>query len=55
MNTKADVMQSNLPLLFTNGSPTSLESMSLVRILQNLQQLYFYQEKESHEVRDIPT
>ncbi len=26
---KKEVMQSNLPLLFSNGSPTSLESMNL--------------------------
>jgi hypothetical protein len=30
MNKKPGVKQSNLPLLFTNGAPTSLESMSLV-------------------------
>jgi hypothetical protein len=29
-NNKKEVMQSNLPLLFANGSPISLESMSLV-------------------------
>ena len=27
---KKEVMQSNLPLLFANGSPISLESMNLV-------------------------
>ena len=30
---KKEVMQSNLPLLFANGSPISLESMNLVSIL----------------------
>ena len=29
---KKEVMQSNLPLLFANGSPISLESMNLVSI-----------------------
>ena len=28
-----DILQSNLPLLFANGSPTSLESMNLVSLL----------------------
>ena len=28
-----ELLQSNLPLLFANGVPTSLESMTLVRML----------------------
>ena len=32
---KKEVMQSNLPLLFANGSPIGLESMNLVRAAQN--------------------
>ena len=28
----SELLQSNLPLLFANGVPTSLESMTLVRV-----------------------
>ena len=38
---KKEVMQSNLPLLFANGSPISLESMNLVSI-------YFYKIQNSN-------
>ena len=42
---KKEVMQSNLPLLFANGSPISLESMSLVNSTFKLDWITFDQIK----------